>query len=384
MPQDWYRFQPLSDVQVAPDGAAVAYLVTTYDKETDESKSALWSADWARGESVQLTRGESVTDPRFSPDGRYLSFLAARPSESPTQLWLLDRRGGEARAVGHVAGEITAYEWSPDGAHVVLVMHGDTEASEGKTPGKPVRPLVIDALQFKQDKEGYLTAESRTHLYLLDVRTGACEALTSDPGREDSAPAFSADGREIAFVSNPLGSDLGRDEIKLVAAEKGAMPRKLLTTYSPNHQTLLWSPDGTLLAFLEGAEPKFNAYITDRLAVADVKTGKVRGLTDALDRAVFSPQFAADGGSILFTVEDDGYQYPAAVSVANGTITHLADSVVVHELAAAAGHTAVLVSSDQAAPEVYALEQGKLRRLSHHNDALFAQLHARRGRGHHL
>ena len=161
--------------------------------------------------------------------------------------------------------------------------------AEGKAAAKLLRPLVIDALQFKQDKEGYLTAESRTHLYLLDVRTGACEALTSDPNREDSAPAFSADGREIAFVSNPLGSDLGRDEIELVAAEKGAVPRKLLTTYSPNHQTLLWSPDGTLLAFLEGAEPKFNAYITDRLAVADVKTGKVRGLTDALDRAVYTP-----------------------------------------------------------------------------------------------
>ena len=375
MPQDWYRFQTLSDLQIAPDGAAVAYLVTTYDKEADESRSALWIADWVRGESAQLTRGESVTDPRFSPDGRYVSFLAARPAESATQLWLLDRRGGEARAVSQVTGEISAYEWSADGAHVVLVMHGDgPPAGEGKAAAKLLRPLVIDALQFKQDKEGYLTAESRTHLYLLDVRTGVCEALTGDPNREDSAPAFSADGREIAFVSNPLGSDLGRDEIELVAAEKGAVPRKLLTTYSPNHQTLLWSPDGTLLAFLQGAEPKFNAYITDRLAVADVKTGKVRGLTDALDRAVYTPHFAADGRSILFAVEDDGYQYPAAVSVANGAITHLADALVVHDLAAAAGHTAVLVSSDQAAPEVYALEQGKLRRLSHHNDALFAQL----------
>jgi dipeptidyl aminopeptidase/acylaminoacyl peptidase len=375
MPQDWYRFQTLSDLQIAPDGTAVAYLVTTYDKEADESRSALWIADWVRGESVQLTRGESVTDPRFSPDGRYVSFLAARPAESATQLWLLDRRGGEARAVSQVTGEISAYEWSPDGAHVVLVMRGEgAPAGEGKAAAKPLRPLVIDALQFKQDKEGYLTAESRTHLYLLDVRTGACEALTRDPNREDSAPAFSADGREIAFVSNPLASDLGRDEIELVAAEKGAVPRKLLTTYSPNHQTLLWSPDGTLLAFLQGAEPKFNAYITDRLAVADVKTGKVRGLTDALDRAVYTPHFAADGRSILFAVEDDGYQYPAAVSVANGAVTHLADALVVHDLAAAAGHTAVLVSSDQAAPEVYALEQGKLRRLSHHNDALFAQL----------
>ena len=79
-PEDWYRFQALSDLQIAPDGASVAYLVTSYDKEADESRSALWSADWAHGEGRPLTHGESVWEPRFSPDGRYLSFLAARPA----------------------------------------------------------------------------------------------------------------------------------------------------------------------------------------------------------------------------------------------------------------------------------------------------------------
>ena len=101
-PEDWYRFQALSDLQIAPDGSAIAYLVTSYDKESDQSRSALWSSAWTSGEAVQLTRGESVTDPRFSPDGRYLSFLAARPATGATQLWLLDRRGGEARQVSRV------------------------------------------------------------------------------------------------------------------------------------------------------------------------------------------------------------------------------------------------------------------------------------------
>jgi len=67
--------------------------VTTFDKESDESRSALWMADWAGTHSVQLTRGESVSVPRFSPDGRYVSFLSARPAGGKTQLWVLDRRG---------------------------------------------------------------------------------------------------------------------------------------------------------------------------------------------------------------------------------------------------------------------------------------------------
>jgi len=80
-PEDWYRFQALSDLKIAPDGAAIAYLVTSYDKESDESRSALWLATGRGTPSVQLTRGESVSEPRFSPDGRYLSFLSARPAE---------------------------------------------------------------------------------------------------------------------------------------------------------------------------------------------------------------------------------------------------------------------------------------------------------------
>src|SRR6516165_5978900 len=109
-------------------------------------------------------------------------------------------------------------------------MHGLEEGAAESKPGKSaekdepakaakaVKPLVIDALQFKQDEEGYLTAASRSHLYLLDVRSGAVQALTSDAEREDSVPAFSPDGREIAYVSRKAGGDpseVGIDEIYL-------------------------------------------------------------------------------------------------------------------------------------------------------------------------
>src|ERR1700730_14290991 len=72
-PEDWFRFQAVSDLRIAPDGAAVAYLVRSYDQESDESRGALWLANWAGGASVQLTRGESGSEPRFSPDGRDLT-----------------------------------------------------------------------------------------------------------------------------------------------------------------------------------------------------------------------------------------------------------------------------------------------------------------------
>jgi dipeptidyl aminopeptidase/acylaminoacyl peptidase len=367
-PQDWYRFKAVSDLRIAPDGGAIAYLVISYEQQSDQSVGALWIADWAGKQSVQLTRGESVSAPRFSPDGRFLSFLSARPAGSRTQLWMFDRRGGEPRQVSHVEGEVTAYDWSPDGQHVVLVMHA------GQDPKSP-KPLVIDAYHFKQDVEGYLTAESRPHLYLLDVASGASQPLTADPGRADSRPAFSPDGHQIAYVSNPVAAgDAGRDDIELIDATPGAQPRRLLSTWSPNYQHLEWSPDGRLIAFLEGDALKYNAYIMDKLAVVEVKSGRVRTLTAALDRQVFHAHFAAGGRSIEFTVEDDGKQYPARVLIDGGAIERLAGPMVVHELATAAGHTAVLASSDQAPVEAFALEEGRVRALSAHNQALFAQL----------
>jgi dipeptidyl aminopeptidase/acylaminoacyl peptidase len=352
---------------MAPEGAAVAYLVTSYDKQSDESRAALWIADWTGKAPVQLTRGEGVSEPRFSPSGRTLSFLSARPAGSTTQVWAIDRRGGKPRQLTHVHGEITSYEWSPDERHLVLVMHaGDPQP----------RPLVIDAYHFKQDRRGYLTAQARSHLYLCDLPAGRCEALTTDPGREDSLPAFSPDGRTLAYVSNEMTGPEGAgvDEIELIALTVGARPTRLLSDWSPNHQKLQWSPDGTLIAFLEGDELKYNAYITDRLAVADVRSGRVRALTAGLDRAVVSPCFTADGSAIQFAVEDDGWQYPAQARLADGAIERLAGPTVVNELAVAAGRTAVLAADDHAPFEVFALEAGHLRPLSTHNRALFGEL----------
>ena len=368
-PEDWYRFRDVSALTVSPDGSAVAYLVTSFERESEESRSALWLVDWNGGANVQLTRGESVSEPHFRPDGRFLSFLSARPAGTATGLWAVPRRGGKLQQLSRCSGEVTDYAWSPDGRRAVLVMHA---AENPKSP----QPIVIDAWHFKEDKDGYLSAATRGHLYLLDIGSGACTALAGDEQRADSMPVFSPDGRQIAFVGNDTQEprSAGRDQIYLVDAAAGAQPRPLLSTWSPNHQHLEWSPDGRLLAFLVGDEPKYNSYITDILAVAELPSGRVRELTRDLDRAVLSPKFTSDGSAIEFAVEDDGRQYPARLALASGAITGLGDALVVNEITSSGGHTAVLASDDRTPFEVFALEDRQPRRLSDHNRALFAEL----------
>ena len=380
-PDDYLKFADVTAPEVSPDGRMVAYVVTTADREADESKDSIWVTNWQGTERRQLTRGESANQPRFSPNGQLLSFVApagdslanrsaaARPADARNQVWLLDLRGGEPRQLSHVEGDIGTYAWSPDGRNIVLTL------SEGEAGA--AKPIVIDTFHFKQDVDGYQTARTRKHLYLLDVESGSLDRLTTNADYDDDLPAWSPDGKLVAYVSNhsPEPEQTGRDEIYVVESHSGATPRQLVSVYSPNHQHLEFSPDGQLIELLQGFEPRHFAYITDRLAVVSVNDGHLRPLTDQLDRAVSAPVFAADGKSIHVLVEDDGSNYPARVDVASGKIERLVPGpVTVHDESAAAGHVAVLASSDTQAAEIFALENNELRMLTAHNESLLAEI----------
>jgi dipeptidyl aminopeptidase/acylaminoacyl peptidase len=371
-PDDLYRVQDVTDPQVSPDGRWIAYVVTTNDREPDEARSAVWMVSWDGSERLALTAAADGTGkPKWSPDGRYLAFLSTPTGADKAQIMLLDRRGGDARPLTSVTGDIGAYAWSPDGKRLVFSLK---LSDAGSAP----KPIVIDALHFKQDEDGYLASGRGRHLYLFDVDGKHSEPLTADPAFNEDLPTWSPDGRRIAFVrTREQGPDQdGREDIAVVEPLPGAAPRTLVRPYAPNTQRLAWSPDGTLLAYLHGAEPKFNAYMQDHLAVVPSAGGAPRALTDKLDRAVMSFAFAADSASIMITVEDDARTYPARIDLVGGAITSevAAGAFVVSALSSAAGHTALLESSDGALAEVYALEAGQLRKLTSHNDALLAEL----------
>jgi dipeptidyl aminopeptidase/acylaminoacyl peptidase len=387
---DFFRVQLISEPQVSPEGDWVAYVVTVNDRDADEQRSALWMTSWDGTQHVQLTSpAKGAHAPRWSPDGRYLAFLATPAGADGIQLMLLDRRGGEPRTVTSVTGEVSDYAWSPDGKRLVLVVAPDGEEPvQGKdaesaasardaATEKPPKPIVIDAEHFKADEEGYFTAGHEQHLYLVDVESRQLTPLTSDAGLNDTSPSWSPDGRRIAYVSTrERGADMdGRCDLRVVDARTGARSTTLLHPYVPNKQQLTWSPDGTQVAFLEGQEPRFNAYMQDVLTLVPANGGQSRAITASLDRSVFSYAFVGDGGSIAISVEDDQSVYAAFVDLRSGKIARLdTGKGVITDLSSGHGHTAALASADTQPEEVYALEGAQLRRLTHHNDALMAEL----------
>ena len=376
---DIYRGLEVTDPQVSPEGAWIAYTVGSFDRETDKPRSAVWMVDWEGRQNLQVTFGpDEDTLPRWSPDGKYLAFLSTRPAEGKAQVWLLDRRGGEARPLTSVKDEISGYEWSPDGKRLVLIMQVSEKPEEAPdSKARAPKPIVIDRYFFKQDYVGYLTTASRDHLHLFGVESKSLEALTGEKNFDESDPAWSPDGSRLAFISNRAEDPdrTGTSDIFIVEARAGAEPRKLLTVYTPDRQRLVWSPDGRTLAFIQGFEPKYDAYHQERLAVVPAAGGEPRVLTVALDRGVTQAEFTPDGSALTFLVEDDQRTYLGKVAVTGGNVERVSEGgAVLLEISSGGGHTAVAAATDTSATEIYALENGKLRKLTGHNDALFAEL----------
>jgi dipeptidyl aminopeptidase/acylaminoacyl peptidase len=380
---DLDRMHAVADPALSPDGQWVAYAVRTTDTTKDKRFWHIWLTSWDGRQSMQVTQSpESEHSPGFSPDGRYLAFLSARADkDSPDALWLLDRSGGDARQVTHFKGDVTDYDWSPDGKKLVLVVQddplpGNDPAEQDKTPP----PLVIDRYYFKEDETGYLDSR-RMHLYLLDVASNKVDVLT-DGRFSERYPAWSPDGTQLAFLSK-RSPDPDRDNLwglYVTSAQPGGPEARLVTTFVGDSgdsgwmSAPQWSPNGRDLAFIAGTEHKLLYYAQTKLNVVAAAGGTPRVVSQALDRNVLQPEWSDDGKSIYALVEDDRNQHLVTFDAASGRMQSANEGrreTTAFDLGPK-GRAVVVDSTPDAPEEIYALERGKERPLSKQNDAWFA------------
>jgi dipeptidyl aminopeptidase/acylaminoacyl peptidase len=273
-PEDLYDLRIPLETAISPDGRWVAFAVKSVAPNKDGYRTALWLAAFDGSlPARQLTAGaRNDSSPRWSPDGRTLAFLSDRgavlraggagdqpgkaeaPKEGSVQVWLLPfADGGEARRLTDLPRDVEDLAWSPDGRRLCIVSastRATREPDREPDPGDPPESDLhhIERLQYMLNGQGYIY-DRAPHLWLVDLDGSQPAQLTRGKAR-DGEPAWSPDGRTIAFTSNRhRDADLTwQQDIYLVDVESRALRR--LTDGDRNRVfgSPAWSGDGASVA----------------------------------------------------------------------------------------------------------------------------------------
>lgn len=363
MPGDLYRLKSTNDAQISLDGKWLAYTITSVDSAKDKRNTDIWMSAWHGDDKIQLTNSpESESNPRWSPDGKYLSFTTSR-NGGTSQVYLLNRLGGEAIKLTDVKGELSDYSWSPDGKKLLLTIK-DYEDTTGK---KSVKPYVIDRYRFKQDVSGYQYDKRKTHLYLFDVATKKTDTLTKGNFNESNSQ-WSPDGTSIVFASNrsedpDKNSNTDIFTIDIISGTK----EKQITTWRGSDNSPQWSPDGKSIAYLRStSDADYIMYDHSILSVISAKGGEPTLLSKTFDRPISNHRWNKDGKYITAIVTDDCEKYIASFEIKTSLMKKVIGgnrsfgSLELHP----DGSWVTSMSAPQLPSEFYALKDGNLRRLT--------------------
>jgi dipeptidyl aminopeptidase/acylaminoacyl peptidase len=277
----------------SPDGSRAAFVVSQAVMEGEKSEwlSHIHVASADGKETFQLTQGDkSATQPRWSPDGRWIAFLSARGSEKDkdkVNLFRIRIGGGEAEALTSEKSSISSFNWAPDGKSLAFVMADPKSEEEEKSSKEKRDARVIDA------------DEKLARLYVVSVEKNADgkrppKRLT-DGSMHVTGLDWSPDSATIVFSHQQTTKVFQQNDISTVVVS-GGDPKPLVTTAS-NEEEPVFSPDGRSIAYTTSDDPPTWAF-TAWARVVPKDGGPSRTLAKTFDEQPAILGWAADGRAL--------------------------------------------------------------------------------------
>jgi dipeptidyl aminopeptidase/acylaminoacyl peptidase len=317
---------------VSPDGTQVLYVVRQWEAEKDrmESRTRIWMVPVAGGAARQITFGErGDSQPQWSPDGRYISFVSARGAgpgpgsgeDGPrNQIYIMRSDGGEASKLTDAKEGVGSYAWAPDSARIAFVTT-DARSSDD------------DAAIKRRDDERVFEGDFRfQHIWTIDLATKTAVQQTSGAtltvnGGVSCAP----DSTRLVFTGKQT-TMLRDNRSDIYILDVAAKRTEKISTNPGSDAQPQWSPTGNQIAWV--AEPGNPAPIGDgtlpsyiglgHLMIYDVAARSARDVfSRELDIDAGSPQWTADGKQILFTAGKRAYSEVFSYDVASNKYTQL-------------------------------------------------------------
>ncbi len=377
---DLMKMKTISSPEVSPDGAWVAYALSESDMKKDKIIRRIYIIPSIGGQSIPITSADySASEPKWSPDNQYLSFLSSHGENEKTQVWTSNRKGGDAVQLTHIPQGVEGHAWSPTENKILLRITDPKpeELTKDKADDKKARPYVIDRLQFKQDYVGYLD-RYRTHLYVLKMGDSTALQITSGD-YDDTEPAWSPDGKNVAFVSNRSDNPDGNanTDIWVVAAdnrEKGQSLTQL--TKNPNEDdSPAWSPDGKFITYKTVTDGELMWYASQQLAIVPSGGGTTKLLTGNLDRNISKPRYSADGKLIYFMLEENGSSNLGAIDPAGKDLVRVLEGEFgISDYCLSEQGIFPIISKANEPGNIYSHMEGQLKILTHENEALLTDI----------
>jgi dipeptidyl aminopeptidase/acylaminoacyl peptidase len=403
---DLYSFQWIADARISPDGSQVAYTHVKVNAKKDGYDTSVWLIASAGGTSRQLTAGPRDTNPRWSPDGKRLSFVRAGEKNGkpePGQIWILPMSGGEARALTDIPKGAGSQAWAPDGRTIAFsstALSKDFEEKESDSEPSDVR--VIARAAYRSNGSGYIQFDRPSHIWTVaapENHAGVQKAIqiTSGPFAESDV-TWSRDGSMLYFTSNrvrePYYESPDSDVYSVKAS--GGIISKVMSIDGPL-RSIAVNPKGTAIAavgFTNTSPPR--SYSQPDLFVGRLQNGAApRNLTAEYDFDVAgavggdqkpprggtaaSPVWSSDGRFVLVSAAEEGRTNLKRVDAETGKVEVLTTGdhdVFFFSVSADGSRAALLISTPTNIGDIHILDVGqrKLSRITRVNDALFSQL----------
>jgi Tol biopolymer transport system component/serine/threonine protein kinase len=285
-----------TDPQVSPDGSRIVFTRLRPDARTSE----IWSVPLLGGTLAPLV--STAADPAWSPDGKRLAFIHRPEPDGPLVLATANADGSDVRPVlrGDASDlHMRGVAWSPDEREIAFVRSRGGVTGElwivEATGGSP-RQLSHDSASafsedpvFTPDGTGIIHSSNRggaTNIWLMPRDGGTPTRVTTGPGPDDT-PSIAGDGA-LVFGSSRWRSVLLTHDLA------AGTTRTLLT-----HSRFLWapafSPDGREVAYSQGEiDGSWHVWVTPVSG-----DGAPRRLTST-DQGEIYPRYTPDGGFVLF------------------------------------------------------------------------------------
>jgi dipeptidyl aminopeptidase/acylaminoacyl peptidase len=316
LPADLALLRIPSAPSLSPDGRLVVVAVGRIDLEANAYRGDLWVTPTdGSAPPRRFTAGKRDGRPRFSPDGRWIAFLRASDEDKP-QLHVMPSDGGEPRRVCEHPLGVEAFAWSPDStriAYVARLPEPGRYGTDKDVPPEKEPPRRITTFQYRLDNLGF-THDRRPHVLVVDALAEGAEPVQLTRGDYDHGdPAWSPDGRMVAFVSarHETRDEDAASDVFVVPAEGGDPAPVTATDLAVARPA--FSPDGGTIWFC-GAPTDLAGRTTGLWSVPADGSAPPRRLTDP-ERFDHEPSF---GGGVLPLLVDE--QAVTTVSMRRGAV----------------------------------------------------------------